>query len=93
MNFRKSKLLYPFSECTFLCFVNLTFEYFSLKLVTLPYFRTLHLGIWFRTQGTVSKNYCVGVVDVAVERLKENSSTRGWYRLFRPTAGQSVESD
>ena len=61
--------------------------------LSFPYFRTLHLGIWFRTQGTVSKNFCVVVVDLAVERLKENSSTRGWYRLFRPTAGKELESD
>ena len=56
-------------------------------------FRTLQLGIWFKTQGSVSKNCCVGVVDVAVEKVKENSSTRGWYRLFGPTARQGVESD
>ena len=57
------------------------------------YFRTLHLGIWFKTQGTVSKNTCVGVVEVAVEMLKENSSLRGWYRLYGPVSGQGVESD
>ena len=50
---------------------------FSKTLTKFSYFRTLHLGIWFKTQGTVINNSCVGVVEVAVERLKENSSIRG----------------
>ena len=45
------------------------------------------------TRASTAAGGKAAVVEVAVDKLKENTSIRGWYRLFRPTVGQNVDSD
>ena len=54
------------------------------------FLRSLSVSVWTKVSG--GKTLCLGEAQLAVDRMQERSTIRGWYRLF-PPQGNIQDSD